>query len=45
VAKLQVFDGMAGKVSEFITVCKLFLRMRIRGDAVEEQIQWILSCV
>ena len=45
VAKPQVFDGMVGKMSEFITVYKLFLRMRIREDAVEEQIQWILSCV
>jgi len=45
VAKPQVSDGMAGKVLGFVTVCKLFLRMRIREDVVEKQIQWILPCV
>ena len=36
---------MVGKFSGFITVCKLFLRMRMREDVVEEQIQQILSYV
>jgi len=39
IAKLQVFDEMVGKVSEFVTVYKLFLRMRMRRDVVKEQIQ------
>jgi len=39
VAKLQVFDEIVGKVSEFVTICKLFLRIRMRRDAVKEQIQ------
>ena len=36
VVKPQVFNG---KVSEFVTVCKLFLRIRTREDAVKEKIQ------
>ena len=38
VAKLQVFDEIVEKVSEFVTICKLFLRIRIRRDVVKEQI-------
>jgi len=38
VAKLQVFDGIAEKVLGFSTVCKLFIRMRMRNNIVKEQI-------
>ena len=39
VAKPQIFYGTSGKVLEFITTCKLFLRMRMREVAVKKQIQ------
>ena len=43
VAKLQAFDKTVGKILVFLTACKLFIRMRMRGDSVKKQIQWILS--
>jgi len=33
-----VFDGSHGKVLGFIMACKLYIRMKIREEAVEEQI-------
>jgi len=40
VAKLQTFDRTVSKVLGFLTVCKLFIRMRMRKMVVKEQIQW-----
>jgi len=36
VAKLAIFNGEAEKVGGFITVCRLFVRMKLRGRTVEE---------
>ena len=45
VAKPQIFDGTPAKVGEFISAYKLYIRMRMRGESVEGQVQWILSYV
>jgi len=45
VAKPPVFNGEGEKVGDFITACRLYLRMKIRGIIVEEQIQGVLSYV
>ena len=37
VAKPQIFDGTPAKVGEFISACKLYIRMRLRGESVEGQ--------
>ena len=45
VAKPAIFNGEAAKVGGFIIAYRLFLRMKMRGSMVEEQVQWVLSYV
>jgi len=45
VVKPQIFDGTSAKVGGFIAAYKLYIRMRLRGESVEGQVQWILSYV
>ena len=42
VVRLQVFNGTLSKISEFVTAYRLYIRMKMRGAIVKEQIQWIL---
>ena len=44
-AKPQVFMRTPGKVSGFVIIYKLYLQIKMRGVAVKEQIQWILSYI
>ena len=43
VAKLQLFDGALSKVSGFITGCKLYIRNKLAGATVEEQVH-VMEC-
>ena len=45
VAKLAIFSGEAGKVGGFIMTCRLYIKMKLRGNMVEEQVQWMLTYV
>ena len=42
-AKPAIFNREVGKVGGFIMAYRLFLRMKLRGAIVEEQVQWVLS--
>ena len=39
VAKPQIFDSMLSKVTEFILVCKLYIKMKLKEELVEGQVQ------
>jgi len=45
VAKPAIFSGKAGKVGGFVNACKLYIRMKMGGATVVEQVYWILSHV
>ena len=45
VAKPAIFSREAGRVGGFIMACRLYIKMRLRGNTVEEQVQWVLTYV
>ena len=45
VAPLQTFNKNIEKIRDFVTVCKLFLRIKIRKATIEEQVQWMLTYI
>ena len=45
VAKPAIFSGETGRIGGFVTACRLYIRMKMRGNTVEEQVQWTLTYV
>jgi len=45
VAKPAIFNGEAGRVGGSIMACRLYIKMKLRGNTVEEQVQWVLTYV
>ena len=39
IARPQTFNGTSSKILEFVTACKLYIKMKMREVVVEEQIQ------
>jgi len=44
-ARPLTFNGTSSKISGFVMACKLYIKMKIKEVAVEEQIQWMLSFI
>jgi len=44
-AKPAIFNREAGKIGGFVTVCRSYLKMKMREGTVEEQVIWVLSYV
>jgi len=44
-AKPAIFNGEVGKVGGFVTVCRLYLKMKIKEGTVEEQVIWVILYV
>ena len=38
VVKPKIFDGTAARIAGFITACKLYIRMKMKGEPVEGQV-------
>ena len=45
VAKPAIFNGEVGRVGGFIMACRLYIKMKLRGNTMEEQMQWVLTYV
>ena len=39
VVKPAIFNGKAGRVGGFVSVCKIYIRNKLRGETVEGQVQ------
>jgi len=41
----QIFDGTSSRVSEFMEECRIYIKEKIKGEKMEDQIYWIISYI
>ena len=41
----QIFDGTSSRVSEFMEECRRYIKEKMKGEKMEDQIYWIISYI
>ncbi len=40
-----MFFRVSGKIKSFVNECRKYAKIKIKGETVEDQILWVLTCI